>query len=142
MGCEECFITRKLIVHSYLVLNLDNCAHKTSTGLKRPDETGEPPHSIEFIEFRSQANPTHWITPVAVEYPYISPPATLGPTIFVFPCNHARTHGFAFLSSQLHGAPRKSVQSSTRPPARYTPSTRCDKTLPPWQIGNWAVSSE
>ena len=30
MGCEESFIIMKLIWHSYLVLNLDNCVHKTS----------------------------------------------------------------------------------------------------------------
>ena len=36
MGCEESFITIKLIWHSYLVLSLANCAHKTrtETGLK------------------------------------------------------------------------------------------------------------
>ena len=34
MGCEENFIAMKLIWHSYLVLNLGNCAHET------PTETG------------------------------------------------------------------------------------------------------
>ena len=34
MGCEESFITMKLIWHSYLVFSLGNCAHKT------PTETG------------------------------------------------------------------------------------------------------
>ena len=28
MGCEESFITMKLIWHSYLIFNLDNCAYK------------------------------------------------------------------------------------------------------------------
>ena len=31
MGCEESFITMKLIWHSYLVLSLRNCAHETPT---------------------------------------------------------------------------------------------------------------
>ena len=31
MGCEESFITMKLIWHIYLVFSLDNCAHKTPT---------------------------------------------------------------------------------------------------------------
>jgi len=31
MGCEESFITMKLIWHSYLVLSLNKCAHKIST---------------------------------------------------------------------------------------------------------------
>ena len=37
MGCEENFITIKLIWHSYLILSLDNCANKTptETGLMR-----------------------------------------------------------------------------------------------------------
>ena len=36
MGYEGSFITMKLIWHSYLVLSLDNCAHKifTETDLK------------------------------------------------------------------------------------------------------------
>ena len=34
MGCEESFITIKLIWHSFLVLSLDNCIHET------PIETG------------------------------------------------------------------------------------------------------
>ena len=36
MGCEESFITIKLIQYNYLVLNLDNYSHKTptETGLK------------------------------------------------------------------------------------------------------------
>ena len=31
MGCEESFITMKLMWHSYLVSSLGNCAHETST---------------------------------------------------------------------------------------------------------------
>ena len=31
MGCEESFITIKLIWHGYLVPSLDICVHKTST---------------------------------------------------------------------------------------------------------------
>ena len=31
MGCEESFITMKLIWHGYLVPNLGICAHETST---------------------------------------------------------------------------------------------------------------
>jgi len=45
MGCEENFITIKLIWHSYLVSSLDNCAHKTptETGLMNmTDETTKP----------------------------------------------------------------------------------------------------
>ena len=34
MGCEESFITMKLIWHGYIVLSLDICAHET------PTETG------------------------------------------------------------------------------------------------------
>ena len=35
MGCEESFITMKLIWHGYQILDLDNCVHKTpiKTGL-------------------------------------------------------------------------------------------------------------
>jgi len=45
MVCEERFITIKPIWHSYLVLSLDNCAHKifTETDLKhffKKKETG------------------------------------------------------------------------------------------------------
>ena len=37
MGCEENFITIKLIWHSYLIFSLDNCVYKTptETGLMR-----------------------------------------------------------------------------------------------------------
>ena len=31
LGCEESFITIKLIWHNYLVLNLRNCARETPT---------------------------------------------------------------------------------------------------------------
>jgi hypothetical protein len=40
MGCEESFITIKLIWHGYLVLNLGICVHETptETGLSSNDD--------------------------------------------------------------------------------------------------------
>jgi len=44
MECEESFITMKLIWHSYLVLNLNICVHKTptETNLIRLEPRGAP----------------------------------------------------------------------------------------------------
>ena len=68
MGCEESFITMKLMWHSYLVSSLGNCAHETSTetGLIEADrkligqirEAGMKPAQVyEFMkEFYGGAN--------------------------------------------------------------------------------------
>ena len=39
MGCEESFITMKLIWHDYLVSSLDICAHETPTETGLADST-------------------------------------------------------------------------------------------------------
>ena len=41
MGCEESFITMKLIWHSYLVSSLVNCAHETPTETDLNDLTDD-----------------------------------------------------------------------------------------------------
>jgi len=51
MGCEESFITKKLIWHGYLVPSLGICFHKTptETGLILPFRVSEAIHQTGTV---------------------------------------------------------------------------------------------